>query len=66
MQIFVNGRAREIPDATDMRTLVELLDLGSQRFAVEVNEELVPRSRFEGHLLVVNDKVEIIHAVGGG
>jgi sulfur carrier protein len=33
---------------------------------VEVNEELVPRSRFEAHRLEPGDRVEIIHAVGGG
>jgi len=46
--------------------LVEYLELLGQRFAVEVNAELVPRSRFAEHRLAVGDKVEIIQAVGGG
>ena len=66
MQIYINGDAREVPEATTMSVLVELLELGGQRIAVEVNEELVPRSRFTEHRLVSDDKVEVIHAVGGG
>jgi sulfur carrier protein len=66
MQIYINGKTREVPDATTMSVLVELLELGGQRIAVEVNEELVPRSRFAEHRLVSADKVEVIHAVGGG
>ncbi len=66
MQIYINGDARDVPDATTMSALVELLELGGQRIAVEVNQELVPRSRFAEHRLVSNDKVEVIHAVGGG
>ena len=34
--------------------------------AVEVNAELVPRSRLEQHPLAPGDRVEIIQAVGGG
>ena len=66
MQIYINGEAREVPETTTMSALVELLELGGQRIAVEVNEELVPRSRFTGHRLERDDKVEVIHAVGGG
>ncbi len=66
MQIFINGKAREVPDSTTINTLLALLELGGQRIAVEVNEELVPRSEFGEHQLATDDKIEIIHAVGGG
>ena len=66
MQIIVNGNSTEIPDGTDMASLIEQLELKGQRLAVEVNEELVPRSRFDTHRLAAGDRVEIIHAVGGG
>jgi sulfur carrier protein len=42
------------------------MELGGQRIAVEVNEELVPRSTFGDFHLKESDRVEIIHAVGGG
>ncbi|MBT3048006.1 MAG: sulfur carrier protein ThiS [Candidatus Thiodiazotropha sp.] len=66
MQIYLNGEEKQIPDASNMARLIELLDLGGQRIAVEVNEELVPRSTFDQHQLHEQDRIEIIQAVGGG
>jgi sulfur carrier protein len=66
LQIYLNGEEKQIPEELDMAGLIELLELTGQRIAVEVNEELVPRSTFAGHRLKADDRVEIIHAVGGG
>ncbi len=66
MNIILNGDPKEIADGTLMLDLVEELALVGQRFAVEINAELIPRSRFAEHRLEPNDKVEIIQAVGGG
>ncbi|MBV2092788.1 MAG: thiamine biosynthesis protein ThiS [gamma proteobacterium symbiont of Stewartia floridana] len=66
MQIYLNGLEKQIPDSLDMAGLIEMLDLTDQRIAVEVNEELVPRTTFSGHILNDQDRIEIIHAVGGG
>jgi sulfur carrier protein len=66
MQIRVNGNPTEVDEGISMAGLVEQLGLGGQRLAVEVNEELVPRSRFHELMLAADDRVEIIHAVGGG
>jgi sulfur carrier protein len=66
MQIIVNGEPRQMPDAANLDALIDTLDLAGQRLAVEVNEELVPKSQFAQHHLAAGDKIEIIHAVGGG
>jgi sulfur carrier protein len=66
MQITVNGIPTEIPEGLSMAGLIEQLELGGRRMAVEVNQELIPRSLFESHRLTADDRVEIIHAVGGG
>lgn len=66
MNITVNGAPTQVPAGVPMSALVEQLGLAGQRIAVEVNEELIPRSRFAGHRLAEGDRVEIIHAVGGG
>jgi sulfur carrier protein len=66
MQIYLNGEEKQIPADLDMAGLIALLELTDQRIAVEVNEELVPRSAFSGHKISAEDRVEIIHAVGGG
>jgi len=66
MQIMLNGTPTEVAEALTMADLIEALQLGHRRLAVEVNAELVPRSRFQEHRLEPQDQVEIIHAVGGG
>ena len=66
MQITVNGNATNVPEGASMVELLSQLELTGQRLAVEVNEELVPRSRFAEHSLQPADRIEIIHAVGGG
>lgn len=66
MQIHVNGAPTEVKDRATLAELIDQMDLGGRRLAVEINEELVPRSRFEDHHLAPQDRVEIIHAVGGG
>jgi sulfur carrier protein len=66
MQIYVNGEQTRVPEGTHMAGLIELLELSGQRIAVEVNQELVPRSSFAEQPLKEADQVEIIHAVGGG
>ncbi|MGD2082155.1 MAG: sulfur carrier protein ThiS [Chromatiales bacterium] len=66
MLIYLNGEQREIPEQLSMSELIALLDLADRRLAVEVNEELVPRSRFTDHRLGPGDRIEIVHAIGGG
>lgn len=66
MKITLNGQTTEIPNSLDMTGLLKHLELDGKRLAVEVNECLVPRSQFDQHPLQDGDRVEIIHAVGGG
>ena len=66
MQIILNGVPHSVADSATIASLVEQLDLGGKRLAVEVNEEVVPRSRHGEHALASGDQVEIVHAIGGG
>lgn len=66
MQIVVNGTPTDVPENATLAALIEQLGLAGQRVAVEVNEDLVPRGRLPGHRLSPGDRVEVIHAVGGG
>ncbi|HEB95575.1 MAG TPA: sulfur carrier protein ThiS [Sedimenticola thiotaurini] len=66
MQIHVNGEPREVPDGLTLAGLTAGMALEGQRFAIEVNEELVPRSRHPEHRLAPGDRVEIVQAIGGG
>jgi thiamine biosynthesis protein ThiS len=66
MQIQVNGEPREVAEGATLSSLVADLRLEGSRYAIEVNEELVPRSEHARHLLQEGDRVEVVQAIGGG
>jgi len=66
MNIQLNGESRDIPTSSTAQDLVELLELGGKRLAMEVNLEIVPRTTYAEHPLHEGDQVEIVHAIGGG
>jgi sulfur carrier protein len=66
MQVIINGESREVPEAITAAQLVDLLELGSKRLAIESNREIVPRSAFETHIFKPGDQIEIVQAIGGG
>ena len=66
MNIQINGSIQQFDDNLTAAQLVENLGLQGKRIAMEVNQEIVPRSSYASFQLNENDKVEIINAVGGG
>lgn len=66
MNIRLNGERYPLDEGATVAALIEALALKGRRLAVEVNEEVVPRSRHAAHRLRAGDRVEIVHAIGGG
>lgn len=67
MQLTINGKSRNFEVASfNVANLVQNLDLGGKRLAIELNGEIVPRSQFENTQLANGDQLEIVGAVGGG
>ncbi|MGY6519872.1 MAG: sulfur carrier protein ThiS [Lysobacteraceae bacterium] len=66
MRIELNGEATDLPDGLSVAGLLEHTGLAGRRVAVEVNREVVPRSLHAGRMLADGDRVEIVHALGGG
>ncbi|HJR12838.1 MAG TPA: sulfur carrier protein ThiS [Rhodanobacteraceae bacterium] len=66
MKIFLNGQLHECAAATTVAGLLADTGYGERRVAVEVNREIVPRSRHAQHELREGDRVEIVQAIGGG
>ena len=66
MNIHLNGERRQTAAGLSLASLVSELALTGKRLAIEVNEEVVPRSRYEGFCLSEGDKIEIVQAIGGG
>jgi sulfur carrier protein len=66
MQIVLNGQSVDVPDGVDVAGLLEFLGHGGKRVAVELNGAIVPRSTHAGTGLHSGDRVELVHAMGGG
>lgn len=66
MQLMVNGETRQLPEGMTVAQLLEEMSLTTKRLAVEVNLEIVPRSTYDTRRLQAGDRVEIVHAIGGG
>jgi len=66
MDIELNGQPRRIDSGASVVVLLETEGLAERRVAVEVNGEIIPRSLHATHALVEGDRVEIVHALGGG
>ncbi|MDR0234352.1 MAG: sulfur carrier protein ThiS [Zoogloeaceae bacterium] len=64
--LLLNGERQSFPDVGTVERLVETLGFAGKRIAVELNGEIVPKSRYPATELAENDALEIVVAVGGG
>ena len=64
--ITLNGREKALAAALTVRELLQEMGMADRRVAVELNMEIVPRSRHAEVTLQDNDRVEVVAAIGGG
>ena len=65
MQIFLNGELQET-SCQNLLQLIQELSLEGKRYAVEINEMIISKSKLESTAISAQDRIEIIQAVGGG
>lgn len=65
MNITLNGEPFKLESPT-LVALIEGMSLQGKRYAIEVNEEIIPRSEHADFALSEGDKVEVVQAIGGG
>lgn len=66
MEILLNGTGNAVPADCTVSALLAETGLGERKVAVEVNGAIVPRSAHWTYVLREGDRVEIVHALGGG
>jgi sulfur carrier protein len=66
IEIHLNGEARQLPADCTVLALLELEGLAQRRVAVERNGEIVPKSLHAQTSLANGDRIEVVHAMGGG
>jgi thiamine biosynthesis protein ThiS len=66
VKLHLNGDPREYAAGLTLAALIEQLGMKSDRVAVELNREIVPREQWAQTSLGDGDRLEIVHFVGGG
>jgi thiamine biosynthesis protein ThiS len=66
LNLRINGEQREVVDNLSLKELITQLDLTPERIAIELNQNVVRRAEWPSTVLKENDRVEIVHFVGGG
>ena len=65
-KIQLNGKLYEISDGTNLNELWNKLKIQKNKVAIEVNGEIVEKNKYPNLILNKDDKVEIVHFIGGG
>ena len=66
MKVFLNGKHTKLDNNLTAQQLISNMGYQDKRIALEINGEVTPKSEYSNKIIVENDKVEIIVAVGGG
>lgn len=66
LNIILNGKKEVIDSNETLLNLIKKLNLKSQNIAIEVNEEIIPRSEYPNFVIEDKSRIEIISFVGGG
>jgi thiamine biosynthesis protein ThiS len=66
LRVYVNGDSKELSTPISLAELITQLDLPAARIAVELNRSVVRRNDWSTTLLQEDDRIEIVHFVGGG
>ena len=66
IKIKVNGKVKSISDNYKMSDLVKNLKIPMKKVAIELNQEIIDKKNINKINLKKNDKIEIVHFIGGG
>ena len=66
IKIKVNGKNRLISETYKLSDLIKRLKIPMKKVAIELNEEIIDKKNVNKIKLKQNDKIEIVHFIGGG
>ena len=66
IKIKINGKLKMIQYNITMFKLVKNLKIPIKKVAIELNQEIIDKKKLDKILLKDNDKIEIVHFIGGG
>ena len=66
IKIKVNGKIKLIKNNTKLSNLIKFLKIPVKKVAIELNQEIVDKKKLQKIILKKNDKIEVVHFIGGG
>ena len=66
IKIKVNGKVKLIKENTNLLKLVNNLKIPLKKVAIEHNQEIMDKKKLSRKILKKNDRIEIVHFIGGG
>tara|TARA_B100000131_G_C17992907_1_gene563314 strand:- start:19 stop:237 length:219 start_codon:yes stop_codon:yes gene_type:complete len=66
IKINLNGKLMSINPNFPLKALLEKLKIPTNKIAIELNHEIINKNRINKISLKQNDKIEIVHFIGGG
>ena len=66
IKIKINGKTRIIKEKTNIEKLVNILKIPIKKVAIELNQEILDKKKLSKIKIKDNDKIEIVHFIGGG
>ena len=66
IEIKVNGKVKSIAAKCKLSDLVKNLKIPIKKVAIELNQEIIDKKKLSRKILRKNDKIEIVHFIGGG
>ena len=66
IKIKINGKLNIIDDKTKLSVFLRYLKVPLRKVAIELNKEIVDKKKLNKISLKTNDKIEIVHFIGGG
>ena len=66
IQIYINGKKKTINISYSLIDILKEYSLENKLIAIEINQEVIPKSNYKGKKINQNDRIEILELIGGG
>ena len=66
IKIRINGKIKTIKENSNLLNIIKNFKIPLKKVAIELNQEIVDKKKLNKINLKINDKIEIVHFIGGG